>query len=524
VIHGGRRGASVRLAEPHSLHTGRFSITLATTPLLQADGLYKRYGGVQALTGASLTVYPGEVHALVGENGSGKSTLLRLISGQARPDGGTISLGGVPTQFRSPTDALRQGIATVTQETTLAPDLSVAENVFLGHRMARRGRLIDWRGTRRAASEALGRLGLDVDPGLPVRKLRPDQRQMVEIARALSIDARVLILDEPTSSLTDDEVGSLFRAVRALREQGVATIFVSHRLKEVYEIVDRLTVLRDGRTVGSGTVEELDTPRLIQLMVGRDLVEFHPEPADSEGPAALRVRGLAVAGAFSDVDLDVAPGEIVGLAGLLGAGRSELLETLFGIRRPTAGTVDIDGEPATFRSPRAAIRGGLAFVPSDRKLQGLVLRMTVRENLVMASTSGSARLRPPRARTELPAVQGAIDAMRIRTPSSRVPVGNLSGGNQQKVVLGKWLATNPRVLMLDEPTRGVDVGAKAEIYRLLVEAAQSGVGVLVSSSENPELLTLCDRILVLFRGRVAATLSRAEATEARIAHFAGGHA
>jgi ABC-type sugar transport system ATPase subunit len=496
----------------------------APPPFLQAEGLHKRYGGVHALRGAGLAVRAGEVHALVGENGSGKSTLLKILSGQIRPDDGTVSLAGTVTDFRSPTDALRQGIATVTQETTLALDLSVAENVFLGHRMVRRSGVIDWRATRRSARAALQRLGLVIDPAVPVRRLRPDQRQMVEIARALSIEARVLILDEPTSSLTDDEVSSLFRVVRTLREQGVATIFVSHRLQEVYDLVEHVTVLRDGRTVGSAPIAELDRTKLIQLMVGHALDEMTPPPVpELEGRAALRVRKLTVPGTLSDIDLDVAPGEIVGLAGLVGAGRSELLETLFGLRRAADGTVEVTGQPARFRSPRQAIRGGVAFVPADRKLQGLVLRMSLRENLVMASTVGIARLRRPSAARELAVVAEAVDGMRIRAHSARVAVDTLSGGNQQKVVLGKWLATKPRVLMLDEPTRGVDVGAKSEIYRLLFEAATDGVAIVISSSENPELLTLCDRILVLFRGRIAGGLSRDEATEARIAHFAGGH-
>jgi ABC-type sugar transport system ATPase subunit len=493
--------------------------------LLEAEGLYKRYGGVRALNGASLAVRAGEVHALVGENGSGKSTLLKIVSGLLRPDAGSISLAGEQVDFRSPTEALRQGIATVTQETTLALDLSVAENVFLGHRMARRAGVIDWGSTRRRALAALRRLGLEIDTSLPVRRLRTDQRQLVEIARALSMDARVLILDEPTSSLTEDEVESLFRAVRALREQGVATIFVSHRLKEVYELAGHITVLRDGETVGSGPAHEIGRPQLIQLMVGRDLVDALPSAAAETGSgAALRVRGLSIDGALDGVDLDVAPGEIVGLAGLLGAGRSELLEALFGLRRPRAGTIEIHGAQARLRSPRDAIGCGLALVPADRKLQGLVQRMTVRENLVMAATSSTLRVLPPRTATEQPLVTAAVESMRIRAQSPRAAVGTLSGGNQQKVVLGKWLATEPRVLMLDEPTRGVDVGAKAEIYRLLFEAAEAGVAILVSSSENPELLTLCDRVVVLFRGRISATLTRDEATEARIAHFAGGHA
>jgi ABC-type sugar transport system ATPase subunit len=493
-------------------------------PILHADGMHKRYGGVHALRGASLSIYPGEVHALMGENGSGKSTLLKILSGQIQPDEGQITFAGEQRGFRNAIDALRRGISTVTQETTLAPDLSIAENVFLGHRMARRGGFIDWRRTRKLAKDALARLSLDLDPATPARRLRPDQQQLVEIARALSIDARVLILDEPTSSLTDDEVEALFAIVRKLSQDGVATIFVSHRINEVFAVADRITVLRDGHTVGGGPAAELDRPKLIQLMVGRALDDTaaHEQQSDGGEVSVLRVRRLALPALLDDVDLDVAPGEIVGLAGLVGAGRSELLESLFGLRR-VQGTVRVNGRDVLYRNPRQAIRDGVAFVPADRKLHGLVLSMTVRENLMMASTSRHARIRYPSATRELAAVDDVIANLQIRTHSPRSLVSTLSGGNQQKVVLGKWLMTKPKVLMLDEPTRGVDVGAKAEIYRLLFDAATSGIGILVSSSENPELLTLCDRILVMFRGRVAATLTRDNATEARIAHFAGGH-
>lgn len=492
-------------------------------PLLRASAMQKRYGGVHALRGAHLDVYPGEVHALVGENGSGKSTLLKILSGQLQPDDGEIVLDGLPTSFRSAADALRQGIAAVTQETTLAPDLSVAENVLLGHRMPRRARLIDWRETRARARETLARLDLELDLAAPVRRLRPDQQQMVEIARALSTDARVLILDEPTSSLTDDEVESLFTIVRRLREQGVATIFVSHRLNEIFALADRVTVMRDGHTVGSGVAAEFDRPRLIHLMVGRALEDQAPAThAHAQEATVLRVRALSVPGVCEAVDLDVAPGEIVGLAGLVGAGRTELLEAIFGLRR-SHGTIEVGGEAVSYRSPRHAVRDGVGLVPSDRKAQGLVLEMSVRENLMMASTAGLLRIRRPSAARELVAVNDAIRDLQIRSRSPHAPVSTLSGGNQQKVVLGKWLMTSPRLLMLDDPTRGVDVGAKAEIYRLLHEAARRGIGVLASSSEIPELLTLCDRIVVMFRGRVAASLTREEASEAVIAHYAGGH-
>jgi len=495
-----------------------------TQALLRAESVQKRFGGVHALRSGDLEVFPGEVHALVGENGSGKSTLLKILSGQLQPDAGLIVLDGRVTGFRGAADALRQRIATVTQETTLAPDLSIAENVLLGRTMRRRHAwFVDWRRMRARARDALALLELDLDPSQPVRQLRPDLQQLVEIARALLIDARVLILDEPTSSLTDDEVGSLFETIRRLRERRVATIFVSHRLSEVFALADRITVLRDGRTVGSDLAPDFDRQRLIRLMVGRELGEWEPPPPEElhEAPV-LRVRGLGVPPACIDIDLDVAAGEIVGLAGLVGAGRTELLEAIFGLR-PSDGRIEVAGKPATYRTPRQAIAAGVALVPADRKTQGLVLEMSVRENLVMASTANVLRARHPSASREIAVVDGVIRDLQIRAHSRRAPVSTLSGGNQQKVVLGKWLLTNPRLLMLDDPARGVDVGSKAEIYRLLREAADRGIGIVVSSSENRELLALCDRIVVMFRGRVAASVTREEASEALIAHYAGGH-
>ena len=495
--------------------------------VLSVRDLRKRFGGVHALRGAELDVARGRVHALIGENGSGKSTLLKIVSGQLRRDAGTVVLDGEPVEFRNPTVALRAGIATVTQETTLVPDLSIAENIFLGHRLARRGPMVSWPETRRRARRALDRLELTLDPARLVRRLRPDQQQMVEIARALSIEARVLILDEPTSSLTDDEVAALFRVVGRLKEQGVAVVFVSHRLQEVFDIADDYTVLRDGVTVGSGAVAEAARPTLIHLMVGRELEELASEVASSDDVESrepvLRIRDLSLQGHLDRVSLDVRSGEIVGLAGLVGAGRSELLEAVFGLHRGVSGEVRLDGRPFRMRGPRDAAGRGVAFVPADRKRQGLVLQMSVRENLAMPATARLARLRPPGRARERTLVASAIRRLQIRTASPRASVSTLSGGNQQKVVLGKWLETSPRVLMLDEPTRGVDVGAKAEIYRLLADAAATGIGVLASSSETPELLLLCDRIVVMFRGRIVASLSREEATEARIAAYAAGH-
>ncbi len=493
------------------------------TALLQAAGVRKSYGGVRALRGVDFELRAGEIHGLVGENGSGKSTLLRIVSGQLAPDGGSVLLGDAPLRFGDAARAMQSGIATVTQETTLVPDLTVAENIFLGPRKTRRWYGIDWRVTRDRARGILDRLGLDIAVDQVAGELRPDQQQMVEIARALSMEARVVILDEPTSSLTDDEVEALFEAARALRDQGVAVAFVSHRMNEIFSLVDRVTVLRDGAVMGTGPIAAYDRAGLIALMIGRALgdLELGAGAHVSSNPV-LRVRGFSVPGRVWDADLDVEAGEIVGLAGLVGAGRSALLEGLFGAEVRASGAVEVDGRAVAFRGSRDAMRAGIGYVPADRKTLGLVQDMSVRQNLLMAHSSRAVRLRrPPRAR-EHALVNESVSRLGIVCDSTDAPVAALSGGNQQKVVLAKWLAIGPKVLLLDEPTRGVDVGSKSEIYKLLDEIKESGVGILVSSSETPELRLLCDRVLVMYRGRIVASLSREEATEARIAHYAIG--
>jgi ABC-type sugar transport system ATPase subunit len=492
--------------------------------VLRADDVHKRYGGVRALSGASLELHAGEVHALCGENGSGKSTLLKVVSGQVRADRGRIFLDGKPVSFGDAPDALAAGIATVTQETTLVSELSVAENVFLGPRKPRTWRGIDWRATRRRAAQILSRLNCDVDPETQVSRLRPDLQQLVELARALSTDARVLILDEPTSSLADDEVESLFDAVRSLKGSGVAIVFVSHRIKEVFAIADRVTVLRDGEVVGGGPLAEFDEQSLVRLMIGRELEQLTLEHRTHEvEDAVLSVRGLSVPGRVHDVGFDVAEGEVVGLAGLVGAGRSEVLSALFGLEREAVGDVRVSETPLPLRSPRASMRAGLAFVPAERGRLGLVPDMSVRENVLMAASSRLARVRRPHRGREQEAIFEAVQNFGIVPASLPHPVSRLSGGNQQKVVLAKGFGTRPRVLVLDEPTRGVDVGAKAEIYKLLDAAKEQGLAILVSSSETPELQLLCDRILVMYRGRIVAQLSRDEADDARITRLAMGH-
>jgi ABC-type sugar transport system ATPase subunit len=493
-----------------------------TAPLLSLSSVQKRYGGVRALRGANFEIRAaGVVHGLLGENGSGKSTLLGILSGQVRPDGGEILVEGERVSFATPADALARGIAMVSQETAVAPQLSVTENILLGGRLVRSVTGINWRASRERAAAVLERLGLDYDLDAPVARLRPDQRQMIEIARALSMEARVLILDEPTSSLTDDEVASLFEVLANLKRNGVSTIFVSHRLGEILSICDEVTVLRDGCDVESGSVANYDAGSLVDAMVGSAHEIGARSPRRAASGERLCITGLSAPG-LHDIDLDVRAGEIVGLAGLVGAGRSELLEAIFGTRPRTEGQVLIDGAPLVAGEPRGAIERGVGYLPPDRKVQGLVLGMSVGENLTMVSSISRRRFGIPNRKREAATIAEFTRRMRIRAADASVPVGTLSGGNQQKVALAKWLVNEPRVLLLDEPTRGVDVASKMEIHQLLREVADRGIGLLVSSSENDELLGLADRIVVMFRGRAVASLSSSEASEAVLARLAGG--
>ena len=478
---------------------------------------------MHALRGAHLTIRaPGMVHGLIGENGSGKSTLLGILSGQLSPDGGQILLDGDAVTLTPPTRALAHGLAMVSQEIAYAPELSVAENVLMGRRLRRSALGIDWRASRRAATETLARLGVDVDVDRSMRDLRPDQRQMVEIARALSMDTRILILDEPTSSLDKHESDALFDVVRALKDEGVAVVFVSHRLDELFELSDSITVLRDGRTVAEGPLDDFTPASVIAAMVGRygeSPTPHEPRRRDEGRPAALAVEHLSSPRAVHDVSLSVGRGEIVGIAGQVGSGRSELLECLFGARAVTSGEIEVDGRRHTPSTPLAAIRAGLAFVPPDRKGQGLVLSGTIRSNLMAAALCNRRRLAVPNKRDEDEIIDGLVRRMRVRLHDTEDPVSTLSGGNQQKVAIGKWLARAPQVILLDEPTRGVDVAAKAEVHSLLRETAASGAALLVSSSELPELLVLCDRILVMAQGRVVGEADAADADEETLLRY-----
>ncbi|PZS22916.1 MAG: D-xylose ABC transporter ATP-binding protein [Pseudonocardiales bacterium] len=494
-------------------------------PLLAVHGIHKSYGGARALRGVDLSLHAGQILGLAGENGSGKSTLLKIISGQVEPDAGRLQLDGAPVRFSDPAQAVSAGIATVTQETTLVPALSVAENILLGHVKPRRRGRVDWRATMLLAHGVLERLGVDLDVRRPVGSLSPDLQQMVEIARAISGQVRILILDEPTSLLPEEESAALLQAMRALRQSGAAIIFVSHRLEEVLEVVDHLTVLRDGLVVAAGARGEFDQRQLIHAMVGHELEELSPSPPGvPRSESALRIQSLSVPGSIHDVSLTVGRGEIVGLAGLVGSGRSELLDAIFGARQGGCGDVEVAGRHYTRRSPVRAARHGLAYVPSERKLRGLVLSMSVRANLLMARHAGRHPLGRVNKIRERALGTTAEREFLIKCSSIEAPVSQLSGGNQQKVVIAKCLLTTPVLLLLDEPTRGVDVGAKADIYRLLQQVTTDGTGILVSSSETSELLLLCDRIVVMYRGRVAAQIDRADASEALITSYCvGGH-
>ena len=497
-------------------------------PLLELAGIEKSYSGVRALRGAHLTIsQPGTVHALIGQNGCGKSSLLGVLSGQRQPDRGQIRIEGRTAHFGSASDAVRQGVAMVSQETAVAEDLSVTENVLMGRLVRGRGG-IDWKASRARAGQVLGRLGVDYDPRWVVGRLRPDQKQVVEIARAISLDAKLLILDEPTSSLTEDEVAKLFAAIRELARQGVAVLFVSHRLAEVFEISDEITVMRDGLTVCSGPAAEFTARSLVDAMVGG--IDLHGGPvAAASSPAdpdaarpLLEVRQLSSATAVRGVDLQLRPGRLVGVAGLVGSGRSELLEAIFGVRPVTGGRIVVDGVPWRRTSPRACIAAGIGYIPPDRKLQGLVLPMSVASNLTMVATHAKSRLLPPGSRSERAMARRLADGVKMRAASMSVAVRSLSGGNQQKVVFCKWMATRPRVLLLDEPTRGVDVAAKADIHTQLRQAAADGLALLVTSSEIPELIDLCDEVLVMHRGTVTHRFGREQLSETKIATVAAG--
>ncbi|WP_431047773.1 sugar ABC transporter ATP-binding protein [Streptomyces sp. P1-3] len=478
------------------------------------EGVRKAFPGVVALDGVDFELRAGEVHVLLGENGAGKSTLIKMLSGAHRPDEGRILVDGTPVRIHSAQDAERLGIATIYQEFNLVPELSVAENIFLG-RQPRRFGLIDHRRMNADAAELLARVGVGVDPRTRVRELGIARLQMVEIAKALSLDARVLIMDEPTAVLTTDETDRLFRIVRTLREGGVGVVFITHHLEEIAALGDWVTVLRDGRSVEQ-VPAHTDQDELVRLMVGRSIEQQYPRERGDAAPAdrpLLKVAGLTRDGAFRDVSFEVRAGEVVGLAGLVGAGRTEVVRAVFGADPYDSGTVEVRGRALRGHDVGAAMDAGIGLVPEDRKGQGLVLDASVDENLGLVTLRRATRAGLVDRAGQRRAAARVAERLAVRMAGLDQRVGTLSGGNQQKVVIGKWLLADSKVLILDEPTRGIDVGAKVEIYQLVNELTASGHAVLMISSDLPEVLGMSDRVLVMAQGRIAGELSRQEATQ-----------
>lgn len=488
---------------------------LEIPPVLRAQGITKRFGGINALTDVHFELLPGEVHALLGENGAGKSTLIKVFTGVHQPDAGQLFLDGRAVAFDNPRAAREGGIAAIYQEPSLFPDLTIAENILVGRQPTRGGR-VDWAEMQQVAGELLAGLGVRLDPRTKARNLSVAEQQFVEIARALSIHAKILIMDEPTSSLTLAEVADLFRIVRQLRAQGTAIIFISHRLEELFEVADRVTVLRDGSYVDTQPISAVTTRSLVQLMVGRTVDNLFPKLDVTPGEVVLEVKDLCRAGAFQDISFTLRAGEIVGMAGLVGAGRTEVARALFGTAPADSGEIRVRGKPVRITSPQQAMRLGLAYVPEDRQHQGLVLPMSIAQNITLPRVASFAQGGMIRSRTETEAAERAADRMEVKRADVRQQARELSGGNQQKVVLAKWLEMQPRILILDEPTRGIDVRTKSAVHGLMSSLAAQGIAILMISSELPEVLGMSDRILVLREGVLVAEIDRADANQETI--------
>jgi rhamnose transport system ATP-binding protein len=492
--------------------------------LLSATSITKSYGAVRALQGVSFDVRAGEVHALVGENGAGKSTLIKIITGAERADAGTLHVGGRAVAHMDPAASRALGIAAIYQQPSLFPHLSVAENIAMAVERPGLFRPVDWKARTTTAAAVLSRLGSSLDPARLVETLSMPEQQIVEIAKAIGAEARIVLMDEPTASLAAREVDGLLRVVQRLREQQVGIIYISHRLEEVFSVADRITVLRDGRTVETRPAAEMSRGDLIRAMVGRDVDAVFPKAPVVPGPPALEVRGLSCAAAgIKDINLTLHRGEILGLAGLVGSGRTELARTLFGLTPADAGTILLNGVAVRVGSPADAIRAGLAYVPEDRRRHGVVLEMSIAANTSLASLGSVSSRGLIDRRRERAAAETYVEKLRIKTPSALAEVATLSGGNQQKVALARWLSTNPSVIILDEPTQGVDIGAKAEIHGLMQTLVERGLAILMISSELPEILGMSDRIAVMHQGTIRGVLPRAEATQSRILALALAH-
>ena len=500
----------------------------ATTPAstgshvtaLSLRGASKTFGPVVALADGTIDLRAGEIHALVGENGAGKSTLVKILAGVHAPDGGEFLVDGKPVSFKTPADSKAAGISVIYQEPTLFPDLTVAENIFIGRQPRGRGGLINRGEMRQMARELFTTLGVPIDPDRIAAGLSIADQQIIEIAKAISLDARVLVMDEPTAALSGVEVERLFSVARGLRDKGAGILFISHRFEEVFALCDRITVMRDGRYISVHETAAVTVPEIVREMVGRDLGALFPKEEATIGATVLKVDGLCRLGVFSDISFEVRAGEIVALAGLVGAGRTEVVRAIFGIDSYDKGSVELHGKPLAPHSPMAGIKAGIGFVPEDRRQQGLVMELSVAKNATLTLRKSLARFGLISGKRERATAEDWSERLRVKTPSQDYAVSTLSGGNQQKVVLAKWLATEPKLLIVDEPTRGIDVGTKAEVHRLLSDLAGRGIAIIMVSSELPEVLGMADRVLVMHEGRITAELPRETATAELVMHAA----
>jgi rhamnose transport system ATP-binding protein len=488
----------------------------ADSPLISARGISKQFAGVEVLRDVDLDLRRGEIHALLGENGAGKSTFAKILAGVHRPSRGTLTLNGTPVEITSPIAAQKLGITLIHQEPISFPDLSVAENLVLGRTGGSPLARVPWAEMTRDADRLMDLLGIKIDVTRPMRGLSIADQQMVEIARALASDSRLIIMDEPTAPLTPKEVETLFAIARRLRDEGRTIVFISHRLEEVRVLCDRVTIFRDGNKIATEEIGKLTDADIIRLMIGRPLKEYMHKTRATIGAVALKVEHLAKSGLFTDVSFEVRKGEIVGLGGLVGAGRTDVARAIFGVAPATSGTITVSGKAVVVSAPANAIELGLAFVPEDRALAGIFRSLSVEENITAAVPKKIAPAWVIKRALEKALASDSVRKLRIRLASLRQPIGELSGGNQQKTILARWLLTDPSILILDEPTRGIDIGVKAEFYDMIGELAASGRAILLISSELPELLALCDRVLVMSEGRLTANLSRAEATQESI--------
>jgi ribose transport system ATP-binding protein len=492
-------------------------------PVIEMKGISKSFSGNKVLDHVDFQLLPSEVHALMGENGAGKSTLIKILTGIYERNEGTVLVKGKEVHFHNPKEAEQSGIAVIHQELNIIPELTVYENMFLGKELTvgRFGFTKD-KEMKKKTKEYLNRLGIEIDPNMEAGKLSVGQQQMIEIARAVAANTEVLIMDEPTAALTDREIEALFKVISSLKKQGVGIIYVSHRMEEIFQICDRISVLRDGQFIDVKEVAKTNFDEIVKLMVGRQLGDRFPERDTKIGQERFRVENVTSKGSFENIHFSVNQGEIIGIAGLMGAGRTEIMQAIFGYRHLDAGKLYIDGKEVTIKNPHDAIKAGIAFVTEDRKSQGLILDLSVRENFSITNLDKISAKGLISSQKEVSMVDEMIEKLRVKTSGRELSVKSLSGGNQQKIVIGKWLGMNPKILILDEPTRGVDVGAKKEIYQLINDLTKQGVSIIMVSSELPEILGMSDRILVIHEGKLAGVLDKSDASQEKIMQFATG--